>query len=237
MEVVFRTLLGKKIVLSIDNGGSVNGVKRQLEKILQCPSSDITLLLSSQIMDDSLKFSEYNVGKNDFVLIHQFNSLYKPKIGYSTSHSFPRAVEESDFEFKNKQTYKEIEEKVEVIEIEKKDTDPVGFENMVLRFTQMGYEKANVISILRRTNYSEEITSQILISEQEPAAKAPRKEYDVSGLSNYDFGDYTPILDEITNQQKHDLLEVLKQHPNNPGEVLEVFSACDFNIQATLANL
>ena len=237
-SILLMTLRGRKIYLQIGFGTTCFDLKKEITKKLSIPEDDINLFFKTKKLDDNSNIMDLKLKQNDFLTIHQGDSFITPLLKEQKSNSYPRAIEGKSVptyeEFHHIQSVwnKDVEEvQPEEEHIDLIDGDPYDFETIVKSIMELGFPKDKIIDILRRYNYDKSQCIDILLTGKEPQKEPKEIIYDVSDLNMFDFGELAEILETLTNHQKHDLLTLCRTH-QDPPSILQIFVACDYNIEA-----
>ena len=235
----FKTLSGKDFFLPVNLNTTCADLLPEISKKLNIPEDDINLFFRSKHLKKNKKIFDLMMKKQDYITIHQGDSFFRPLIPEQKSNSYPRATKGQavptyeEYHHLNV-SYKDnvIEEEVpEVERIDFIDSDPTNFESVVKDMMELGFPKDKIIDIMRRYNYDQATCIDILLSGKEPEQRRDVV-YDVSDLNLYDFGEFSVVLDELNNHEKYDLLTLCRTH-EDPMNIIQIFIACDKNIEAS----
>ncbi|EAY06461.1 UBA/TS-N domain containing protein [Trichomonas vaginalis G3] len=235
---------GRAITLPANKFKALGDVKEVLQSKYFIPKDDIKFLFGVEVLPDKKLVSEIELSRSDFIMIHQSNSYSKSLNSESKLKSYPRQTVGNPERFADH--YSIVKEHAETIEdiqssrkgIDIQPEDPSNFRLYVQQLVEMGFEQDKVVELLRKHNYNVPKCLDILIKGVEPEEKPPEKEYDVSDLAKYNFQEFSELLDDLTNLEKHNLLILLRTHFSVPPiEIIQLFISCDKNMEAVDHNL
>ena len=244
--VPLRELNGRPLSIEVDDGMTVEGLKKAIIGQLQLKDPNVQLIFRSRPLGDSETVSSLQFESDDFIIIHRV--LHAPEVipmpFIPMTNQLATSVTPLDGGAGGLQAKPGTKRPVERT-ISGHRERPVDFAERVDNILSLIGARVNrdqVIELLERFNFDMEMVVEEVFRQSEveavpiaihtsadkPVPKRAPRHVDVSRLATYNFGQFRGVVDGYDNPTQAALLRCLEAHRDvDPTDLVQIFESCE----------